>query len=133
MCYFPKPLLSVTLFIHDNACPFIILKNSYTSIFSILLTGDLISQELASRLNNSKTLVGLKNTSSQPVSIDSWEIQTFKRHRLNPCSQSKHGCFRPRKKGLIVNQKLCIYHSEGPEIESSLHHLFFSVMKHAGF
>ena len=43
MCYFPKPLLSVTLFIHDNACPFIIIKNSYTSIFSILLTGDLIS------------------------------------------------------------------------------------------
>ena len=57
---------------------------------------------------------------------------------LSPCSQSKHGCFTPRKKvfsldvliGILVDitKILKLY-----EIESSQNPLFFSIIKHAGF
>ena len=40
---------------------------------------------------------------------------------------------REKKVLSLIRSCVPIYHSEGPEIESSLHHLLFSVMKHAGF
>ena len=72
-----------------------------------------------------------------------WKINNL----LSPCSLSKHGCFRTRKKGifllevlteplkiLITNQyAAAFFHSEAPQIKSSEHNLLCSLNKHAGF
>ena len=61
----------------------------------------------------------------------------------SPCSQSKHGCFRPQRKVLsldvlietlaVLYKKCFNFYSESTEIEIFQHHLLSSTIKHAGF